>query len=64
LEYHSRYECLLSRDEETYYPRWLTPTLQEASRTYPVTVLTGARQVGKSTLRHAEPFKLAIPQPR
>lgn len=44
-------------EAELYYTRWLTPTLQEARNTYPVVVLTGARQVGKSTLlRHAEPF--------
>jgi hypothetical protein len=44
-------------DRETYYPRWLTPILQDAGNTYPVVVLTGARQVGKSTLlQHAEPF--------
>ena len=41
-----------------YYERWLTTSLQEASRDYPVIVLTGARQVGKSTLLHnAEPFR-------
>lgn len=43
---------------ETYYERWLTPHLREASEANPVVVLTGARQVGKSTLlRHAEPFR-------
>ncbi len=40
-----------------YYPRWLTPSLQEASQDHAVVVLTGARQVGKSTLLlNAEPF--------
>jgi predicted AAA+ superfamily ATPase len=40
-----------------YYPRWITPLLQAATREHPVIVLTGARQVGKSTLlRRAEPF--------
>jgi len=43
---------------ETYRPRWITPALQEASRDHPVVVLTGARQVGKSTLLlNAEPFR-------
>ncbi len=41
-----------------YYERWLTSSLQAASEMYPVVVLTGARQVGKSTLlRQAEPFR-------
>lgn len=35
---------------ELYYPRWITPLLQDALNTHPVLVLTGARQVGKSTL--------------
>lgn len=40
-----------------YYHRWLTPLLQAACEAHPVVVLTGARQVGKSTLlRRAEPF--------
>ncbi len=40
-----------------YYQRWLTASLQEASRDHAVIVLTGARQVGKSTLLlNAEPF--------
>src|SRR3972149_5885190 len=43
---------------ERYYPRWVTPALQEASRDHPVIVLTGARQVGKSTLLlNADPFR-------
>ena len=43
---------------EIYFPRWITPILQEASQDHPVVVLTGARQVGKSTLLlNAEPFK-------
>lgn len=42
----------------TYYARWITPLLSEASRDHPVIVLTGARQVGKSTLlQHAAPFR-------
>lgn len=41
-----------------YYPRWISSQLAEASREHPVVVLTGARQVGKSTLLlNAEPFK-------
>jgi len=44
-------------DAEIYYPRWITPLLQAAIAAHPVVVLTGARQVGKSTLlRHADPF--------
>jgi len=43
---------------EIYYQRWLTPTLQQAIQDHPIVVLTGARQVGKSTLLlNAEPFK-------
>ncbi len=43
---------------EIYYHRWITSALQEASRDYAVVVLTGARQVGKSTLLlNASPFK-------
>ncbi len=42
---------------EVYYERWLTPLLRTACEAHPVVVLTGARQVGKSTLlRRAEPF--------
>lgn len=44
-------------DPPVYYQRWLTPLLQAACEAHPVVVLTGARQVGKSTLlRRAEPF--------
>ncbi len=40
-----------------YRERWLTPLLQAAAASHPIVVLTGARQVGKSTLlRHAPPF--------
>ena len=40
-----------------FYPRWLSDPLRRACDAHPVVVLTGARQVGKSTLlRHAEPF--------
>lgn len=43
---------------EYYYTRWLTPLLREALETHPIVVLTGARQVGKSTLlRNEEPFR-------
>jgi uncharacterized protein len=41
-----------------YLDRWITPTLRVAARDHPVIVLTGARQVGKSTLLlNAEPFR-------
>jgi uncharacterized protein len=42
----------------TYLARWITASLQEASRSHAVIVLTGARQVGKSTLLlNADPFR-------
>ena len=45
-------------EPETYYPRWLTAHLQAAWLEHPVVVLTGARQVGKSTLLlREEPFR-------
>ena len=41
-----------------YLARWITPSLQEASRDHAIIVLTGARQVGKSTLLlNSEPFR-------
>lgn len=39
-----------SPGEFTYKPRWLGPLLTEAATAHRVVVLTGARQVGKSTL--------------
>lgn len=40
------------------WQRWLTPRLQAAAGRYPIIVLTGARQVGKTTLvRHIDPFR-------
>jgi len=43
---------------EYYFERWLTPALRQAIRQHPVVVLTGARQVGKSTLLlNAAPFR-------
>lgn len=43
---------------EKYLERWITPSLQQASRDHAVVVLTGARQVGKSTLLlNAKPFR-------
>ncbi len=43
---------------EIYYPRWITSLLQQAIEDSPVLVLTGARQVGKSTLlQHEDPFR-------
>ncbi len=48
---HSRYEWI-------YIPRWITPLFQKALRHHPVIILTGARQVGKSTfLQWVEPVK-------
>lgn len=47
----------LYSEPEIYLERWLTPHLQTAVQEHPILVLTGARQVGKSTLlRHASPF--------
>ncbi len=41
-----------------YIERWITPLLRESAHNHPITILTGARQVGKSTLlRNAEPFR-------
>lgn len=40
-----------------YLSRWLTPLLKQAAKEHPIIVLTGARQVGKSTLlRYEKPF--------
>ncbi len=48
---------IYSRDE-SYYPRWLTSHLRDAIAEQPIVVLTGARQVGKSTLlRNEDPFR-------
>ena len=45
-------------NSNTYRERWLTPLLQSAIQDHSVIVLTGARQVGKSTLLfNAEPFR-------
>ncbi|HSG43356.1 MAG TPA: ATP-binding protein [Anaerolineales bacterium] len=42
----------------SYRKRWLTPLLRSAIQDHPIIVLTGARQVGKSTLLlNAEPFR-------
>src|SRR5512133_1289321 len=43
---------------ENYLSRWITPVLREAMEDAAVLVLTGARQVGKSTLLLNEgPFR-------
>ena len=42
----------------SYRERWLTPLLRSAIQDHPIIVVTGARQVGKSTLLlNAEPFR-------
>ncbi|MBI5239309.1 MAG: ATP-binding protein [Elusimicrobia bacterium] len=47
-----------SGKESDFLPRWLAPALGRAVADHPVVALTGARQVGKSTLlQHAEPTK-------
>jgi len=46
-----------SNQELIYKPRWLASLLREAVKDHPIIVLTGARQVGKSTLlREEDPF--------
>ncbi len=46
-----------SQAELKYKTRWLASLLREASQAHPIIVLTGARQVGKSTLlQHELPF--------
>ncbi len=45
-----------SSPEWKYIPRWITPHLAGALEVHPVVVITGARQVGKSTLlQYGEP---------
>jgi uncharacterized protein len=48
-----------SRQDLFYRKRWITPQIKAAVKSFPVVVITGARQVGKSTLlRHEfEDFK-------
>jgi predicted AAA+ superfamily ATPase len=47
---HSSYEWI-------YKPRWISPLLQKAMEIHPIVVLSGARQVGKSTLlQQADPI--------
>jgi predicted AAA+ superfamily ATPase len=48
VRYHSNLEL-------KYKPRWISPLLRDALKTHPIIVLTGARQVGKSTLLPREP---------
>lgn len=44
--------------QTAYRERWITPLLQSAIQDHSIIVLTGARQVGKSTLLlNAEPFR-------
>jgi predicted AAA+ superfamily ATPase len=46
-----------SRHGLKYRPRWIAPLLRDAAKDHPIVVLTGARQVGKSTLLQQEsPF--------
>lgn len=40
----------MNNNAPTYLPRWLAPRLHAGAREARITVLTGARQVGKSTL--------------
>lgn len=55
-----------SGQEFKYIKRWITPLLRTATSEHRVVVLTGARQVGKSTLlQNAEPVRgLALSLPR
>ena len=46
-----------SQLELKYRPRWIAPLLRDAVKDHSIVVLTGARQVGKSTLlQHEPPF--------
>jgi len=46
-----------SRPASSYKPRWLANRLRQVANAHPVAILTGARQVGKSTLlRNESPF--------
>lgn len=44
-----------TRDEWIYRPRWAAAVLRQRLKAFPVVVVTGPRQVGKSTLLRAEP---------
>ena len=46
-DFHSRQKLL-------YRKRWITPQIKAAIKSFPVVVITGARQVGKSTLLQKE----------
>lgn len=47
-----------SQNEWKYIPRWLTAHFQSALQASPIVVMTGARQVGKSTfLQNAKPTR-------
>src|SRR3990172_9204168 len=41
---------VVNRSHVAFLPRLLTPIVEETLRQFPVVVLTGARQTGKSTL--------------
>ncbi|MCG2722450.1 MAG: AAA family ATPase [Thermodesulfovibrionales bacterium] len=43
-----------SSRELFYKKRWITPQVKAAIKSFPVVVITGARQVGKSTLLQNE----------
>jgi predicted AAA+ superfamily ATPase len=43
-----------SRSESFYKSRWIGPSVKSAVKTFPVVVLSGARQVGKSTFLQNE----------
>jgi hypothetical protein len=43
-----------SRSESLYKSRWLAPKLAQAAKEHPLIILTGARQVGKSTVLKQE----------
>lgn len=48
---------IYSQRELKYKKRWITPLLREASQDHQIIILTGARQVGKSTLlKNEAPF--------
>lgn len=52
------YSYVEESSPQAYRPRWAAAVLRAHTTQFPVTVLTGARQVGKSTLlRREEPFR-------
>jgi len=51
---HKQHERYISRNEIKYIKRRIAPKIREIVEKFPVVVITGARQVGKSTLLRNE----------